>query len=167
MSDEDDGPFSAFKSLIDQLRQRDENLIPKDFTYKDILTVDDDFAVMGGVMTVEEIVQDLIEVAEEEVQEEDKEITDETIMKPTTEKNRQTIDTLVNFSIFTQSGGIGTIALKASKLFEEELCESMKQTFISDFFEKKWLFDTAILYKILYVLIFLYWFEIWDVYEIS
>ena len=137
MSDEDDGPFSAFKSLIDQLRQRDENLIPKDFTYKDILTVDDDFAVMGDVMTVEEIVQDLIEVAEEEVQEEDKEITDETIMKPTTEKNRQTIDTLVNFSIFTQSGGIGTIALKASKLFEEELCESMKQTFISDFFEKK------------------------------
>ena len=137
MSDEDDGPFSAFKSLIDQLRQRDENLIPKDFTYKDILTVDDDFAVMGGVMTVEEIAQDLIEVAEEEVQEEDKEITDETIMKPTTEKNRQTIDTLVNFSIFTQSGGIGTIALKASKLFEEELCESMKQTFISDFFEKK------------------------------
>ena len=137
MSDENDGPFSAFKSLIDQLRQRDENLIPKDFTYKDILTVDDDFAVMGGVMTVEEIVQDLIEVAEEEVQEEDKEITDETIMKPTTEKNRQTIDTLVNFSIFTQSGGIGTIALKASKLFEEELCESMKQTFISDFFEKK------------------------------
>ena len=137
MSDEDDGPFSAFKSLIDQLRQRDENLIPKDFTYKDILIVDDDFAVMGGVMTVEEIVQDLIEVAEEEVQEEDKEITDETIMKPTTEKNRQTIDTLVNFSIFTQSGGIGTIALKASKLFEEELCESMKQTFISDFFEKK------------------------------
>ena len=137
MSDEDDGPFSAFKSLIDQLRQRDENLIPKDFTYKDILTVDDDFAVMGGVMTVEEIVQDLIEVAEEEVQEEDKEITDETIMKPTTEKNRQTIDTLVNFSIFTQSGGIGTIVLKASKLFEEELCESMKQTFISDFFEKK------------------------------
>ena len=137
MSDEDDGPFSAFKSLIDQLRQRDENLIPKDFTYKDILTVDDDFAVMGGVMTVEEIVQDLIEVAEEEVQEEDKEITYETIMKPTTEKNRQTIDTLVNFSIFTQSGGIGTIALKASKLFEEELCESMKQTFISDFFEKK------------------------------
>ena len=54
MSDEDDGPFSAFKSLIDQLRQRDENLIPKNFTYKDILTVDDDFAVMGGVMTDEE-----------------------------------------------------------------------------------------------------------------
>ena len=68
VSDEDDDPFSAFKSSIDQLRQRDENLIRNDFTYKDILTVDDDIAVMGDVMTDDEIVQDLIEVAKEEVQ---------------------------------------------------------------------------------------------------
>ena len=68
VSDEDDDSFSAFKSSIDQLRQRDENLIRNDFTYKDILTVDDDIAVMGDVMTDDEIVQDLIEVAKEEVQ---------------------------------------------------------------------------------------------------
>ena len=36
MSDEDDDTFSVFKSSIDQLRQRDENLIRNDFTYKDI-----------------------------------------------------------------------------------------------------------------------------------
>ena len=60
VSDEDDGPFSAFQILIDQLRQRDENLIPNDFIYKDILTVDHNTANMGGVMTDEEIVQDLI-----------------------------------------------------------------------------------------------------------
>ena len=42
---------------------------------------------MGGIMTDEEIVQDLIEVAEEEKKEED-EVTDETIMKPTTEEIR-------------------------------------------------------------------------------
>ena len=53
----------------------------------------------------------------------------------------------------TQGGKIGTVALKAANLFEKELCESMKQTFISDFFEKKLLFDTAILCRILYVLI--------------
>ena len=52
VSDEDDNPFSAFKSSIDQLRQRNENLIPNDFTYKDILTVDDDIEVMGSVMTL-------------------------------------------------------------------------------------------------------------------
>ena len=88
-------------------------------------------------MTNEEIVQDLIEVAEEEVQEEDEEVTDETITKPTTEEIRKAIDTLVDFSMFTQSGEIETIALKAAKLFEKALCESMKQTFISDTFEKK------------------------------
>ena len=156
VSDEDDDPFFALKSSIDQLRQRYENLIPNDFTYKIILTVDDDIGVMGGVMTDEELVQDLIEIAEEEVQEEDEEVTDETITKPTTEEIRKAIDTLVDFSMFTQSGEIGTIALKAAKLFEKELCESMRQTFISDFFEKNELFDTAILYRILYVLIFLY-----------
>ena len=88
-------------------------------------------------MTDEEIVQDLIEVAEKEVQEEAEEVTDETIMKLRTKEIRKTIDTLVDFSMFTRSGKIGRIALKAAKLFEKELCESIKQTFISDFFEKK------------------------------
>ena len=88
VSDEDDDPFSAFKSSIDQLRQRDENVIPNDFTYKDIVTVDDDIAVMGSVITDEEIGQDLIELAEEEVQGEDEEVTDETIAKPATEEIR-------------------------------------------------------------------------------
>ena len=87
-------------------------------------------------MTEEEIVQNLVEVAEEEVQEEDEEVTDKTITKPTTEKIRKTIDTLVDFFIFTQCGKIVTIALKAATLFEKELCELMKQKFISDFFEK-------------------------------
>ena len=41
-----------------------------------------------------------------------------------------------NLSMFTQSGEIGTLALKTAKLFEKELCESMKQTFISLFREK-------------------------------
>ena len=89
---------------------------------------------MGSVITNEEIVQDLIEVAEEEVQEEDNEVTDKTVTKPTTEEIRKAIDTLVNFSMFTKSGEIGAIALKAAKLFEKELCESLKQTFISDSF---------------------------------
>ena len=115
----DDDPFSTFKSSIDQLRQRDEYLIPNDFTYKDILTVDNDIAVMGGVMTDEEIVQDLIEVAEEEVEEEDEEVTDEKVTNLTAEEIRKAIDTLVDFSMFTQSGEMGTIALKAAKLFEK------------------------------------------------
>ena len=69
--------MSTFKSSIDQLWQLDENPIPNDFTYEGILTVDDDIAVMGGVMTDEEIVQDLIEVAEEDC----KKKTNKSLMK--------------------------------------------------------------------------------------
>ena len=38
---------------------------------------------------------------------------------------RKAIDTLVDFSMLTQSGKIGTIALKAANLFEKDLCESI------------------------------------------
>ena len=62
MPNEDDGSFTALKSSIDQSQQRNENLVPNDFIYKGILTVDNNVAVMGGVMTDEEIVQDKIEM---------------------------------------------------------------------------------------------------------
>ena len=61
-------------------------------------------------------------------------MTDETVTKPTTEEVCKAIDTLLNFSMFTQSGEIGRVAMNASKLFEKELCESMKETSISNFF---------------------------------
>ena len=88
-------------------------------------------------MTDEEMFQDKIEVVEEEVQEKNKEDTDETLTKPKTEGFREAIDTFVNFSMFTESGEIRTIAMKASTLFEKEPCESMKQTLISNFFKKR------------------------------
>ena len=91
---------------------------------------------MGGVTIDYKILQVIIEVAEENVQEEG-EVTDERITKPTTVEIRKAIDTLVDFSMFNPSGEIGTIASKAEKLFEKELCKSMKQIFISEFFEKK------------------------------
>ena len=130
----DNPPFSALKSSIDQLWLRDENLIPNDFIYEDMLKVDDNIAVMGGLITDEEIVQYTIEVLEEEVQE-DAEETNETLTKPTTEEIPKAIDTLVSFSMFTGSRKIGKIAMKTSTLFEKELSESMKQKSVSDFFK--------------------------------
>lgn len=134
MLDEDDGPFSAIKSSIDQLQQRNENLVSYDFLYKDMLTVDHNIAVMREVMTDEELAQGIIEVADEELQEEDNEDTDGTLTKPMTEEICKATDTLVNFCMFTESGKIGTIAMEAWTLFEKELCEPMKQQSISKFF---------------------------------
>ena len=70
---EEDGPFSVMKSSIDQLQQHDENLVSNDFLYKDMLRVDHNIAVMREVMTDEELAWDIIEVADDELQEEDKE----------------------------------------------------------------------------------------------
>ena len=86
MLDEDDGPFSAIKSSIDQLQQRDKSLVSNDFLYKDMLTVDHNIAVMREVMTDEELARDIIEVADEELQEQDKEDTDGKLTKPMTEE---------------------------------------------------------------------------------
>ena len=72
MSDKDDDPYSGLNSSIDQSRQRDDNLFPNDFLYKDIVMFDDNIAVIGGEMTDEEIVHNIIENVEEEFQEEDK-----------------------------------------------------------------------------------------------
>ena len=84
MTDEEDDPFSTLKRSIDQLRQREENLIQNYLTYEDVLTIDDNIAVMGGVMTDKEIVQDIRDVVEEEVQEVDEEDADGSLAKPTT-----------------------------------------------------------------------------------
>ena len=89
VSHENDDPFSESKSSIDQLQQRDENLVPCDFIYEDMLKVDDNTAVMEGVMIYEEVVQETIEVLEEEVQEEDEEDIDEMLKKPTAEEIRK------------------------------------------------------------------------------
>lgn len=72
MSDKDDDPYSGLNSSIDQSRQRDDNLFPNDFLYKDIVMFDDNIAVIGEEMTGEEIVHNIIENVEEEFQEEDK-----------------------------------------------------------------------------------------------
>ena len=90
-----------------------------------MLTVEDNIAVIGGVMADEEIGQDIIEVVEEELQEEDEESTDENLMKPTTEEIRKTIDTLETFFMFTKSDKIRVIPKKASTLFIKELWELM------------------------------------------
>ena len=97
--------------------------------------IDYNIVVMGRLMTDEEIVQDIIEVVEEEVQEENEEDTDETLRKSTAEKICKAINTLVHFSMFTESNEIGMIAMKASN--EIELCESMKQTSNFGLFQKK------------------------------
>ena len=79
VSSEEDDPFSKLRESLDQLQQHDEDFVPEDFRYDDLLTVDDDVAVMGGVMTEEEILQEIRE--NETVEEEEEEETEMMKMK--------------------------------------------------------------------------------------
>ena len=46
VSDKDEECFPALKNSIDLLRQRDKDLVPENFTYEDMITIDDDVSVM-------------------------------------------------------------------------------------------------------------------------
>ena len=54
--------------------------------------------------------------------------------------------------MFIESGEIGTMTMKASNLFEKDLCESMRQTSISDFFKKKINFLYTIIAYVIYLI---------------
>lgn len=51
---------SLLKELHDQLQQHIKDLVPEDFNYDDLLMTDD-VAVMEGLMTEEEIMQEIHE----------------------------------------------------------------------------------------------------------
>ena len=55
-------------------------------------------------------------------------------MKPTAEEIRKAIDTIVDFSMFTQSGKIGKIALKAAKLTFSRKNDFLTQRFYTGFY---------------------------------
>ena len=76
--------------------------------------------LMGGEMTVEEILQEIRENETVGENEEDRD-ADEIAVKPTQKEIHQAIETLVNFSTFIESVEVGAIALKVSSLFQMEL----------------------------------------------
>ena len=67
----EDDPFSNLKESLDQLQQHDKDFVPEYCNSDDLLTFDDDVVVMGGVMTEEEIPQ---EIRKNETVEEEEEL---------------------------------------------------------------------------------------------
>ena len=85
----EDDPFSKLKESLDQLQQHDKDFVPEYCNSDDLLTFDDDVVVMGGVMTEEEIPQEIRKnetVEEEEELEEDGDNEKEIPVKPTPQK---------------------------------------------------------------------------------
>ena len=71
----------------------------------------------------------------------DEEYTDQVdeleIPKPSASEVREAIETLINFSMFTESSEIGALIMKTSGIAEIELAATRKQKNITDFFVVK------------------------------
>ena len=135
---EEDGPFPKKESL-DQLQQFNKNFFADDFNSDDLLMVDDDITVMEGMIMKKEFLQEICET-ETGNEEEDEENGDKEMKlqnKKTQQQIHQAIETLVDFSTFTESRETGAIALKVSYLIEIEINGSMRQVTIVDFFKKQ------------------------------
>ena len=136
---EDDDPFANLNEALDELKQRDENVVPKAYNTEDLLSVDDDVVVTAQALTdaeiLEEIRGDTVEVEEDD--EEEGTAEDEVPVKPLNEEVRQAIETLLTYSLFTESGEVGAMATKISSVVESELTRFLKQMTITDFFKKQ------------------------------
>ena len=135
---EEDGPFPK-KEPLDQLQQFNKNFFADDFNSDDLLMVDDDITVMEGMIMKKEFLQEICET-ETGNEEEDEENGDKEMKlqnKKTQQQIHQAIETLVDFSTFTESRETGATALKVSYLIEIEINDSMRQVTILDFFKKQ------------------------------
>ena len=139
LGDEDieDDPFSALKQSLDKLRNRDQQLMPENVMYDDVLHVDDCVAATEAVMSDEMIIQEIREGENENENEEDEcseQVTEPEIEKPSASKVREAIETLVNFSMFSENTQIGGLVMRVSRVAEIELVASLKQKNIDDYF---------------------------------
>ena len=135
---EDDDPFANLNEALDELKQRDENVVPEAYNTEDLLSVDDDVAVTAQALTIAEILEeirgDTVEVEDDD--EEEGTAEDKVPVKPSNEEVQQAIEMLLTYSIFTESGEVGAIATKISSVVESELTRFLKQMTTTDLFKK-------------------------------
>ena len=80
------------------------------------------------------MVREIEEPIEVEDDEEDGGDEDISLEKPTSIQLRSAIETLLDFSFFTESDEVQRCTLEVSKLIEKELSQSLKQASIKDYF---------------------------------
>ena len=124
------------KQSLDELRTRDNQLIPKNIT-RDILDVDDLLTVTEAMMSGKMITQEKreVETANENEEGDDcsEQVTEHDIAKPSTSKVQEAIETPVNFPMFSENNKIGDLIMSASRMVEKELVSALKEKTIGDF----------------------------------
>ena len=112
---------------------------PEEVSPEQFASFDDTVAATEPVLSYESIlamVREIEKLIEVEDDEEDGGDEDISLEKPTSIQLRSAIETLLDFSFFTESDEVQRCTLEVSKLIEKELSQSLKQASIKDYFSQ-------------------------------
>ena len=104
---------------------------------EDIVNVDSEVQVTEGLLTEEEIVEEIRDIFDEEDENDDVEIaerSEDIPIKPNSQEVFRAIETLLDYSMLTNSAEIGKLATKMSSMVEKENLKLRRQKKITDFF---------------------------------
>ena len=136
-SEEDDDPFFQLRKDLDKLWAHGQEFEPDGLQCEDIVNVDRDVQVTDGLLTEEEIVEEIRDIFDEENENDDVEIaerSDDIPVKPNNQEVFREIEILLDYSMFTNSGEIDKLATKMSSMVEKENLKLKRQKKITDYF---------------------------------
>ena len=140
-SEEDDDPFFQLRETLDKLCAHGQEFVPDGLQCEDIVHVDRDVQVIEGLLTEEEIVEEIRDIFDEENENDDEtydveiaEMSEDIPITPNSQDVFRAIETLLDYSMFTNSGEIGKLATKVSLMVEKENLKLKRQKKITDFF---------------------------------
>ena len=136
-SEEDDDPFFHLREALDKLCAHGQEFVPDGLLCEDMVHVDHDVQVTEGLLTEEGIVEGIRGIFDEENENDDVEIaerSEDMPIKPNSQEVFRAIETLLDYSMFTNSGEIGKLATKVCFMVEKENLKLKQQKKITDLF---------------------------------
>ena len=134
-SEEDDDPFFQLREALDKLCAHDQEFVPDGLQCEDIVHVDRDVQVTEGLLTEEEIVEEIRDIFDEQNENDDEtydveiaEMSEDMPITPNSQDVFRAIETLLDYSMFTNSGEIGKQATKVSLMVEKENLKLKRQS---------------------------------------
>ena len=135
--DDPDNPFIELRNDLEKLKSLGVDEYPEEVSPGEFASFDDTVAATEPVLSDESVLAMVREIEEPiEVEDDEEDGGDEDISpeKPTSIQLRSAIETLLDFSFFTESDEVKRCTLEVSKLIEKELSQSLKQASIKDYF---------------------------------
>ena len=135
--DDLDNPFIELRNDLEKLKSLGVDKYPEEVSPETFASFDDTVAATEPVLSDESIlamVREIEEAIEVEDDEDDGGHELISLEEPTSIQLRSAIETLLDFSFFTESDEVQRCTLKVSKLIEKELSQSLQQASTKDYF---------------------------------